>query len=245
MINRTNHSDIKNLRVLLFDIDGTLLVATRRSLYKQHVRQSLLDIFGVEGKIMEIPFGGKTDLQIVWEALETEGFSFTTVESALAEIEQRFIKIVRDLEVEGPVFQACAGAAELLEALHQHPRYLLSIVTGNVAAMAYEKLASIGLYDYFHHPGASGSDNVDRLELPGIAAKRIANSLQIEQLEPQQFIVIGDTPRDIACARHFGAQVIAVANGEYSPDALTSAQPDHILANLTATSDIIALLNDL
>jgi phosphoglycolate phosphatase len=42
-------------------------------------------------------------------------------------------------------------------------------------------------------------------------------------VSPGDAVVIGDTPRDIACARADGARCIAVTTGPYGADALTAA----------------------
>jgi phosphoglycolate phosphatase-like HAD superfamily hydrolase len=65
-------------------------------------------------------------------------------------------------------------------------------------------------------------------------------------LHPSQFIVIGDTPNDIACARHFGARSVAVATGRNnSPELLQSHQPDVLLLNLRNTKGVLVALDSL
>ena len=46
-------------------------------------------------------------------------------------------------------------------------------------------------------------------------------------------VIIGDTPRDIGCARAYGARAIAVATGWHSLDDLTAHRPDHAFADLS------------
>jgi phosphoglycolate phosphatase-like HAD superfamily hydrolase len=87
------------------------------------------------------------------------------------------------------------------------------LLTGNIEPAAHLKVESVGLAEFFTLPGAFGDESFDRRDLPAKAAQRINEHLGV-RLEPEQFIVIGDTPNDVACARHFGARVIAVATGE-------------------------------
>jgi phosphoglycolate phosphatase-like HAD superfamily hydrolase len=98
------------------------------------------------------------------------------------------------------------------------------------------------LQAYFNRSGAFGSDSEDRLQLPAIACQRISNLLGVESLLPEQFIIIGDTPRDIACARHFGAKVLAVATGNTKLEDLANAQPDLLFETLSDTDKVLSAL---
>jgi phosphoglycolate phosphatase len=231
-----------DLRVLLFDIDGTLLVPARRGVYREQVRLALIEIFGTAGVIDSIPFGGKTDLQILREALEVEGVSPDRIRMLLPDIEARFVSILREMQLSGPVFDCCPGAEALLDRLSREERYLISLLTGNVELLAQAKLESVGLSSYFRHRGAFGSDEEDRCLLPAIAAARIAASHGVGNFSPEQFIVIGDTPRDIACARYFGARVLAVASGNSAIEELAAAEPDLLLTDLSDTELVVASL---
>lgn len=231
-----------NLRILLFDIDGTLLVTIQRSIYRAKVAEAVASIFGTAGKINEVSFSGKTDLHIISEALSDEGITLKEIWQALPEIEKQFVTIIETLSKTGPVFRSCPGLPTLLEKLQLDSRYLLSLLTGNIEILAKLKLHQVGLKDFFSYPGAFGSDHENRLFLPSIAANRIANFLGIFDLLPSQFIIIGDTPRDIACARHFGAKVVAVATGNFAVEELANAQPDLIFETLSDTDKVISAL---
>src|ERR1700751_3677429 len=103
-------------------------------------------------------------------------------------------------------------AHELISAFDEHPRYLSALLTGNVEPAAHLKIEITGLAKFFKLPGAFGDESFDRRDLPAIAAQRINEHLGAN-FPPEHFIVIGDTPNDVACARHFGARVLAVATG--------------------------------
>ena len=103
----------------------------------------------------------------------------------------------------------------------------------------------VGLSEFFKLPGAFGDDSHDRRDLPALAAQRISRHLGVD-LQPHQFIVIGDTPNDIACARHFGAHALAVATGRlYSAEDLLACQPDALLQDLSDANLLIATLEQL
>jgi len=111
------------------------------------------------------------------------------------------------------------GVTELLAALAGRPReFRLSLVTGNLEPVARIKLARAGLGDYFPPgQGGFGSDHASRAELPPIARARAGDWPR------ERTVVIGDTPRDIACARADGVRVAAVATGPFAIEALADA----------------------
>src|SRR5207253_525496 len=141
-----------------------------------------------------------------------------------------------------PPYLPLPGAHATLAATAADPRYRNALLTGNVERAAFMKLRFVGLADFFQLPGAYGDDSHDRRELPALAAARIAAHLGLT-LAPAQFIVIGDTPNDIACARHFGARAVAVATGRtYTARDLIVHQPDALLADLTDTDAVLRTL---
>jgi phosphoglycolate phosphatase len=228
-------------RVILFDIDGTLLKAVRRPEYRGRIRQMLLDIFGTCGRIAEVDFGGKTDLAIYREALECEGVTPEFIREQLPRLEQVMVDMLYDLASTGKVFRLCPGVRELLDALSDDSRFVSSLLTGNVERLAEAKLRVAGIWDYFRSRGAFGSDAEERDHLPAIAAARINDHLG-QTFDPQRFIIVGDTPRDIKCARHFGARVVAVASGQHTLDQLSQFTPDALLADLSETDAVLNLL---
>src|SRR5436305_7377459 len=126
-------------RVILFDIDGTLIRAVRRPEYRGRIRQMLLDVFGTCGRIAEVDFGGKTDLAIYREALECEGFTLAQIRERLPRLAATMVEILDELAATGEVFRLCAGVAELLEALAADARFVTSLLTGNVERLAEAK----------------------------------------------------------------------------------------------------------
>jgi phosphoglycolate phosphatase len=231
-------------RVILFDIDGTLIRAVRRPEYRGRIRQMLLDVFGTCGRIAEVDFGGKTDLAIYREALECEGFTAAQIRERLPRLEATMVEILDEMAATGEVFRLCAGVGELLEALAADARFVTSLLTGNVEKLAEAKLRTVGIWQYFKGRGAFGSDAEERDHLPEIAAMRLAEHLGVE-LPPAQFVIVGDTPRDIKCARHFGARVLAVASGAHSLEQLETHRPDALLADLSDTPSVIRLLAEI
>jgi phosphoglycolate phosphatase-like HAD superfamily hydrolase len=107
---------------------------------------------------------------------------------------------------------------DVLAWLAEREGVTLGLVTGNFEPIARLKLTRGGLGRWFRSaPGAFGSDSEDRAALPGIARRRAGHASRAES------IVIGDTPRDIACARADGLRCVAVTTGQYGPAELAGA----------------------
>jgi phosphoglycolate phosphatase len=111
------------------------------------------------------------------------------------------------------------GVPELLAALAARPEeFRLALVTGNLEPIAHLKLARAGIGHYFEAgQGGFGSDHAERAELPRIARERAGDWPR------ERTVVIGDTPRDIACARADDVRVVAVATGPFAVEALADA----------------------
>lgn len=241
----TDHGlPLTDFRVVLFDIDGTLIKTVRRGEYRGLIHSMLLEVFGTCGRISQVDFAGKTDLAIYREALECEGVTPAQIRERLPLVEAATVEILNHLASTGEVFRLCPGVRELLDALVADPRFLSSLLTGNVEKLAEAKLRVAGIWHYFKSPGAFGSDDEERNHLPAIAAERI-NAHLGQALTPDKFIIVGDTPRDISCARHFGARVLAVASGQHTVDQLKEYSPDALLPDLNDTAAAIDLLAEI
>ena len=231
-------------RVILFDIDGTLIRAVRRTDYRHRIREMLESIFGTCGRIAEVDFAGRTDLAIYREALECEGIGVDLIRERLPILEESMVRILEDLAATGEVFRLCPGVDRLLESLAVDNRFIPSLLTGNVEKLAYAKLRVVGLHGHFRGRGAFGSDAEDRDHLPAIAASRFEEHLGYE-LTPERLVIIGDTPRDISCARFFGARMLAVASGQFTVEQLRALSPDAVVQDLSDTERVIDLLTRL
>jgi phosphoglycolate phosphatase-like HAD superfamily hydrolase len=231
-----------DLRVILWDIDGTLVRSWRKGFFRDYMAPVLLRVFGTEGHLGELAVSGMTDLQIISEALREEGFTAEQIRGRAAEFAPLYVEGLERLARAEELFYALPGAREALEALEREPRYLNSLLTGNVEPAAWLKLRLVGLADFFRLPGAFGEDSHDRRDLPAVARERIGRHLRVD-LTPEQLLVIGDTPNDIACARHFGARAVAVATGRSHAAAdLLRHDPDAVLPDLADTELLLRTL---
>ena len=228
------------MRILLWDIDGTLIHSVKTGGYKEYTIPVLEEIFGTSGRLAEMRVSGMTDLQIVYEALSVAGISQDDILARAEVLVSRLTEEARRVTGNGvKFFEVLPGVRETLQALANHPRYESALVTGNIKPMAYLKMELVGLDKFFTLPGAFGDESHNRRDLPARAAERIREHLQLD-LAPEQFIVIGDTPNDIDCARHFGARAVAVGTGRfYSREDILACEPDALLPDLSDTQRVI------
>ena len=225
-----NHSD---LRILLWDLDGTLVRGRRLGSFKDYTVPMLQSVFGTAGCLPDLVVSGMTDLQIVEEALRGEGITREHINSRKTQLKESYIREMRRSVGEGAhVIEAMPGAHEVLQAVDEHPRYLSALLTGNIEPAAHLKVEVAGLAKFFTLPGAFGDESFDRRDLPEKAVERINRRLDLH-LPPEQFIVIGDTPNDVACARHYGTRVLAVGTGRiHSLEQLLACEPDAFVPDL-------------
>jgi phosphoglycolate phosphatase-like HAD superfamily hydrolase len=119
------------------------------------------------------------------------------------------------------------GVRELLERLNKLDSVLVGLLTGNILRGAQLKLRRWNLEPYFRF-GAFGDDHEDRTVLAQIALDK-ARALLGRPIGGAQTTVVGDTPRDVECARAIGARVVVVATGQVDRAELTASEPDVLL----------------
>jgi phosphoglycolate phosphatase len=236
----------ETLRILLWDIDGTLIRSSRTGAFKDYTIPMLERVFGTSGILAEMKVSGMTDLQIVAEALGPEGFTHEHIRERIDHLRERYMEEMHKATSNGAeFFQVLPGVREVLQAVADHPRYQSALVTGNIEPAAYLKMELVGLSEFFPLPGAFGDESHDRRDLPALAADRIKCFLNLD-LQSDQFIVIGDTPNDIACAHHFGARALAVGTGRlYTTKDLLECSPDGFIPDFSNLEVVMQTLASL
>ncbi len=243
--NETIRNPKSQIRILLWDIDGTLMRSTVQGGYKKYFAATMQKVFGSAGNLDGIMPGGMTDTQIIYEALRDENFTaeqiFAQKSELLKVFEQEMTKV---LAAHGEPFERLAGVEEILTETAKMPNYINALLTGNLSVAAEIKLKSVRLWKYFADaPNAFGEISHKRSDLAHEAG-RLFNQRYDYQFDSQQFIVIGDTPNDIACARDFGAKAVAVATGRgVEREKLMEGKPDHLLEDLRDTKKVLEVLS--
>jgi phosphoglycolate phosphatase-like HAD superfamily hydrolase len=218
-------------KLLLFDIDGTLL--DTQGAGRAALGSAMIDVYGETGPIDEFSFHGKTDPAIVRALLRAAGRTDAEIDAGLPGLWAKYVDYL-DGELAGRthVLAICAGVTDLLADAGAAGDLALGLVTGNVEPGAWRKLRACGLDGNFG-VGAFGSDSEHREHLPPIAMERAHASLGIS-FRPEAVIVIGDTPEDVRCARSSGVTAVAVASGRYTGEELSEHAPDHLFDSLAA-----------
>ncbi|CAN5826435.1 HAD family hydrolase [soil metagenome] len=245
-IRETKKPFCETSRILFWDIDGTLIRSTRAGAFKDYTIPMLEGFFGTSVRLAEMKVSGMTDLQIVAEALRPEGFTQEHIRERIDHLRERYMEEMHKATANGAeFFELLPGVREVLQAVAEHPRYQSALLTGNIQPAAYLKMELVGLSEFFSLPGAFGDESHDRRDLPALAAERIKIKLKLD-LQPHQFIVIGDTPNDIACAHHFGARALAVGTGRlYSTEDLLECSPEAFIPNLSNLEVVMQALASL
>lgn len=226
------------MKLLLFDIDGTLIQANGAG--KRMLAAALQDVFGTTGPIESYNFGGKTDTRIITDLMVAAAIPLPDITTKLPVVFEQMTHYATKSFPHDNI-QPCPGVMPLLEALNRRSDVVLGLLTGNIETTAPLKLAAAGINPAQFRVGAYGSQHIDRDHLPALAMYQ-ATQLTQHPFAGQNTVIIGDTPLDIQCARAGATRVIAVATGRYSTRTLDQYKPDKLLLNLTQTEEVLQML---
>jgi phosphoglycolate phosphatase len=224
-------------RLVLFDIDGTLLTADGAA--RRAFHRAMLDVFGTVGPIGSHRFDGKTDPQIARELLTLAGLPDAAVTAGLPAL---FAMYLRELSIEfaQPAHRTAVmpGVFALLDHLERSTDdVVLGLLTGNIREGAALKLESAGIAHDFR-VGAFGSDAERRDALPPVAVER-ARTLTGVTFSRRDIVIIGDTPSDITCGSALGVRAIGVATGRHEAGSLAEAGADCVFGDLADTAAVL------
>jgi phosphoglycolate phosphatase len=213
-------------RLILFDIDGTLIRTGGAGV--KAFGSVFTEVFGLENGTANIRFAGRTDTGLIREMMRNHG-----VDESVENFELFFKAYPKWLthwlnEMDGTV---CAGVDAFMEhCTGREVRPSIGLLTGNLLRGAEIKLRHFNIWERFEF-GAFGSDHESRNELAAIAwargKQRIGSDLKAEEI-----LVVGDTPKDVECARAIGANVLAVTTGGATREELSTVQPDWLVDSL-------------
>jgi phosphoglycolate phosphatase len=229
------------MRLALFDIDGTLLLTAHAGM--RAFSRAMNHIFDIPADYKTIRPDGKTDPLIARELLTQFGRKDLWQEPCRHEFYATYLDYLgeeMDHALAEGSLRILPGVVELLAKLATQSDFALGLVTGNIEEGAWLKLKKAGLTGYFSF-GGFGSDSEDRTLLIQEGIRRGAQKIAPAEMECA--IVLGDTPLDIIHGHRAGARVIAVASANYSLDDLRTYDPDLLLPNLCAGSQIIDFMS--
>lgn len=229
--------------LVLLDIDGTLLVGPN-AVHHAAIVAGLEEVYGLDldgFRFLTLEPWGKTDLQIAHDCLTHHRVAVVRQQQLIADWAARAAAIHEELAADGEAPLAAPGAHDALARLRDRGARL-GLVTGNLRGIAMRKLALAGLGDLLEGaPGGFGSDHRDRAALVTLARERAG--APGPPWDREATVIVGDTPRDIACARVDRVHVVAVTTGPFSAGELAGADAVvHALEELEETLERLGLL---
>jgi phosphoglycolate phosphatase-like HAD superfamily hydrolase len=221
--------------VLLFDIDGTLVLTGGAG--GRAMSRAFEDLYGVANGFEGVPFNGRTDAWILSRAAAAHGIPG----NALARFKPLYLEYLADeLHKPGPRKGVMPGVGPLLDALSRREDVFVALLTGNFEEGARLKLAHFDLWRYFAC-GAFGDTTHDRNGLLPDALARVL-ACGGPHVAPADVVIVGDTPLDVGVALAGGARSVAVATGSHTTDELRASGADVVFEDL---SDLEAVLTAL
>ncbi len=224
-------------KLILFDIDGTLIHTGGAGTRSMNL--AFEKLFGIKDAFKGITMAGKTDFQIMRDGLNAYGLNST--DGNVRKMANEYLDFL-EIEIENPFRQVKPGIVGILNLLRRN-KMSIGLLTGNLERGAKIKLSPFGLNEFFLD-GAFGSDHEDRDLLLPIALKKF--SRRGFEFAARDCIVVGDTPRDVRCAKVHGAYSIAVATGPYTKEDLLDTEADVVfdtLANVEECMNFITNCN--
>ena len=213
----------------LFDIDGTLL-RSRDRIHFNSFAAAMQQVTGHTLSLEGVVVHGSTDTAILRDAIRLSGLPEEAIEAQVRAILEAMCVEVTTRRGELNLV-LMPGVEDMLRYLARRGA-LLGVGTGNLEAIGWTKIETVGLRQWFRFGGFS-DHFPDRAELIGDAARKAR-----ELAGPAARVcVVGDTPSDIEAARANALPCIAVATGKFSFDELLEYGPEACVSTL---ADLLA-----
>jgi phosphoglycolate phosphatase-like HAD superfamily hydrolase len=213
-------------RILLFDIDGTLVSTGGAGAVAW--KQAFDELHGIPADIGEFTDAGMTDPDVgaqTFEAVMQRG----PTPRELAQLIQRRLEHLPEAIAASEGYRVLPGVSERLRQLSRDG-HLLGLITGNGDGAAFVKLSRGDLVRWFTF-GAYATAGVERAGIVRRAVERGEAMLGCD-VPNSDILVVGDTPLDIEAAHAADCTAVGVATGHYDAAALREAGADHVLETL-------------
>lgn len=226
-------------KLLLFDIDGTL-IECGHSIHSKAFEHAIRAHTGKTVPLSSVDPDGKTDSAILLTLLRHSGMGKIEAKAHVPEVFETMVSYYLENEVDLRRY-VLPGVIETLDLLPSAGHILPALLTGNHEAIAWHKLKCAGLDSYFK-VGGFGNESFERHELLDIALRKCEGILGF-RFERDDIIIIGDTPRDVDCARRNRVASIAVATGRATLSELESAGADLVLESLKRPDNLLEFIS--
>ena len=216
--------------LILFDIDGTLLITKGQGM--RAMEDAGCELFGKAFTVDGAQFSGCLD-PLIWRQLcEINGVEHTDEMHETFRTRYR-AHLTRRFD-EGAPSITLPGVTELIGELQANDEVTIGLVTGNYPDTGQLKIERAGIDFSTFTVFGWGIDGGHRRELPPVAIAQHEQNTG-ETIERERVVVIGDTPHDIDCARFNGCRSLAVATGAFTRDSLAADGADLAVESLADT----------
>ncbi len=222
--------------LVLFDIDATLLNTQDAGVVAYEMAS--VKVFGVAFSFVNVPLHGRLDSENYADAVRRHGLGVDHVEHADA-FQSAYAIALEKVAEDRDGFEACPGIVSLLACLADLPEIQIGLLTGNWEKTGRFKIQAAGIDDTIFRCNAFADHGEHRDELVPVARHQFKS---LHGTVPDRIIVIGDTPRDVQCAKAGQAEAVAVATGVFDAEALRVTGADLVVENLFPTESLLGFL---
>ncbi len=231
---------MKNKKLVLFDIDGTLIYHIgQHATDQERLRFAIKKTWNVDIDIIPGAHEGWTNRGIVWDLLKMQNISRQEFDDTYVIFQKSMHAFLEKKSKLGKIYESIADAQKLVEILESNSRIMLGLLTGNVTSVARWKLHDAGYQDFAF--GVFGEEADNRIELAKLvfvkAKKYFGNSFSSRQI-----IIIGDTILDVQCGKAIGAQTVAVTTGKHHTREMLMYEKPDLLVDSLMDERVLSLL---
>ena len=211
-------------KLLLFDIDGTLLLddayATGHAM--EHAAEEVYGVLLDERAVALSEPWGKTDRRIIREVLRDAGLNDERIDAKMDDWMQATAEAFeREADRAARWWRVRDHAVRVLKGLADGG-HTIGLLSGDLEAIAHSKIRRMGLESYIsRNQGAFGSEHEVRAALVPLARKRAGR--RGEAWPSGQTVLIGDTPSDVSAALADGVTPLAFASARFDRRSLVGA----------------------
>lgn len=228
------------MKLIIFDLDQTLVDLI--SVHDATVQALFKSYFGVDASLREIDFAGRSLTENLDELARLKCIAHDEFEEKSKSLLESYEKIFKAKTPPTASKYILPGVKPLLEELSKTDN-LIVLYTGDSPGVTQRILEATDLGKYFKI-SVYGTEANSRVELARMAIKK-AEELTGRRFEGKDVVIVGDSIRDVECAKQLNALAIAVATGFHSEAELLSKKPDYLLKSLEDYQKVLEIIGGL
>jgi phosphoglycolate phosphatase-like HAD superfamily hydrolase len=219
---------------VLWDIDGTLVHSG--GVAAQAFLDAVAEVTGARPTPERRDYGGRLDTEIADMLLTAVGAPLTRIPEVLTVLRRLVDERLGQLRAQTSTYPGVDALVGKLAAAGVRQ----TVVTGNVASIARHKLEAGGLIPPIEPEfGGYGESAPNRAAVAQVALDRLSAAGWQPDLDGAW--IVGDTPRDLACARAVGVRCALVATGRRPVAELAGLGADIVLPDLSGPRPLLDL----